>query len=294
MSYSETSPLQPGNFSFRGIMKMVRWSNLLIIAFSQYFSAIFLIGPPHSYLDYIYDPQLFFVCVGTVVIAAAGYIINDYYDVKIDYINKPDKVVVGNLLKRRVAMFIHIGLNVMGLCIGLLVSLKVAAINLLAAAWLWGYSNQLKRMPFIGNLSVAFLSSMAIAIIGIHYQPQDNLVYIYAIFAFYVSIIREIIKDIEDVKGDESFGCQTLPVIWGIRTTKNFVFLLIVLFTISMVLMITQIKSEGVYVYFALMSLPALVFVYKLWKADTIKQFRQLSRYLKVFMLLGIISMLLV
>ena len=141
---------------------------------------------------------------------------------------------------------------------------------------------------------MAILSSMAIAIVGIHYQPPGNLVYIYAIFAFYISIIREVIKDIEDLKGDESFGCQTLPVIWGIRTTKNFVFLLIILFTTSMVLMTTEIKSERVYVYFALMSLPALVFVYKLWIADTIKQFRQLSLYLKVFMLLGIFSMLLV
>ena len=273
---------------------MVRWPNLLIIAFSQYLSAIFLVGPSHAYLEYLFDPQLLLICLGTVVIAAGGYIINDYYDVKIDYINKPGKVVVGNLLKRRVAMFIHIGLNILGISIGLLVSLKVACINLLAAVWLWGYSNQLKRMPFIGNLSVALLSSMAIAIIGIHYQPTENLVYIYAIFAFYVSIIREIIKDIEDLKGDETFGCQTLPVIWGIRTTKNFIFLLIILFSISMILMTAEIKSERVYIYFALMSLPALVFVYKLWLADTIKQFRQLSLYLKVFMLLGIISMLLV
>jgi 4-hydroxybenzoate polyprenyltransferase len=293
MSHSDVQP-QPGNFSLKGILKMVRWPNLLIIAVSQYLSAIFLIGPSHSYLTYVYDPQLFLICLGTVLIAAGGYIINDYYDVKIDYINKPGKVVVGNLLKRRVAMFIHVGLNILGVIMGLLVSLKIAAINVLAAIWLWGYSNQLKRMAFVGNLSVAILSAMAIAIIGIHYQPQENLIYIYSIFAFYVSIIREIIKDIEDLKGDATFGCQTLPVVWGIRSTKKLVFLLIVLFSISMVLMAGEIKSERVYIYFAVMILPALAFVYKLWTADTIRHFRNLSMYLKLFMLLGIISMTLV
>ena len=144
MRNTEPPPSQPGNFSLRAILKMVRWPNLLIIASSQYLSAIFLVGPSHSYLDYIYDPQLLFICIGTVVIAAGGYIINDYYDVKIDYINKPGKVVVGNLLKRRVAMFIHIGLNIMGIVVGLLVSLKVACYKLICCCMALGIFQSIK------------------------------------------------------------------------------------------------------------------------------------------------------
>jgi 4-hydroxybenzoate polyprenyltransferase len=284
----------PSNFSIQGILKLTRWPNLLIIGISQYISAVFLVGPSQDFLKYLMDPQLFLICLGTVVIAAAGYIINDYYDVKIDYINKPEKVVVGNLLKRRAAMFIHTGLNLLGVVIGLLVSLKIAAINILASVWLWGYSNQLKRMPLVGNLSVALLSSLAIAIIGIHYQPADNLILVYASFAFFISFIREIVKDIEDLKGDETFGCKTLPVVWGVRSTKNFIFLFIFLFTLLVIQMTAEIESDRIYVYFALMVLPATFFAYKLWIADTVKHFRKLSYYLKVFMLLGILSMLLV
>lgn len=280
--------------TLKGILKMVRWRNLLIIAMSQYLSAIFLIGPSSAYQRYLGDLDLLLICMGTILIAAAGYIINDYYDVKIDYINKPGKVVVGSILKRRVAMFIHVSLNLLGIVAGLLVSFKIALINLLASVWLWGYSNQLKRMPFIGNMSVALLSGLAIAVIGIHYQPENNLIYIYALFAFFVSIIREIVKDIEDLKGDATFGCRTLPVVWGIRSTKSLIFFLIFLFALLLIEMISEIKSRNIYIYFALMSIPATIFVYRLWVADTIRQFRLLSSYLKLFMLLGVLSMVFV
>ena len=283
-----------GNFSVKSFLKLVRWQNLIIIALSQYLTAIFLVGPPNLYSQYLKDSDLFLICLGTTLIAAAGYIINDYYDVKIDYINKPDKVVVGNLLKRRVAMFIHTGLNIIGLLVGLLVSLKVLLVNLLASVWLWGYSNQLKRMPFIGNFSVAVLSALAIAIIGIHYEPLGNVVYIYALFAFFVSLIREIVKDLEDVKGDATFGCQTLPVIWGIRSTKSVIFVLISLFTLILIKMTAEMGSREIYLYFAVMSIPAAAFVYKLWIADTTRHFKQLSSYLKLFMLFGILSMVFV
>ncbi len=294
MDGSDIHYSKPANFSLKGILKLVRWPNLLIIAVSQYLSAIFLVGPPKYFTQYIGDFKLFLVCVGTVMIAAAGYIINDYYDVKIDYINKPDKVVVGNILKRRVAMFVHTGLNVLGLIAGLLVSLNIALINLGASVWLWGYSNQLKRMPFIGNLSVAILSGLAIAIVGIHYRPENTVVYIYAVFAFFISLIREIVKDIEDLKGDATFGCRTLPVIWGIRSTKSLVFVLIFLFTLIFIQMTAEMESSRIYYFFSGLTFPAVIFVYKLWMADTTKHFNQLSSYLKLFMLLGIFSMTLV
>jgi 4-hydroxybenzoate polyprenyltransferase len=284
----------PSSFSLPGTLKLVRWPNLLMIAVSQYFGAIFLIGPPENYPEYFRDPKLFLLCLGTISIAAAGYIINDYYDVKIDYINKPERVVVGKVLKRRVAMFIHIGLNVVGVMAAFLVSLKVAVINTLAAIWLWAYSNQLKRMPLIGNLSVALLSGTAIALVEIHYQSGNNVVFIYAVFAFFISLIREIVKDIEDLKGGETFGCRTLPVVWGIRPTKYLVFFFILLFALYLIKALKGIDSHNTYLYFIAMIVPAIWFIYKLWTADTRKQFHLLSNLLKLFMVSGILSMALV
>ena len=284
----------PSGFSIPGILKLIRWPNLLMIACSQYLGAIFLIGPPGDYLKYFKDLNLLLICLGTISITAAGYIINDYYDVKIDYINKPERVVVGKILKRRVAMTIHIILNMLGVVAGVLVSLKLAIINTLAAIWLWVYSNQLKRMPLIGNLSVALLSGISIAVVEIHYQSGNNLVFIYAVFAFFVSLMREIVKDIEDLKGDATFGCKTLPVVWGTRSTKYLIFVLIFLFALFLIQALKGIASHNIYLYFISMIVPGVFFVYKLWVADTRKQFHQLSSLLKLFMLSGIISMILV
>ena len=284
----------PVSFTFSGILKLVRWPNLLMIVISQYLAAIFLIGPVSQYLNILRDLDLAFICLGTISVAAAGYIINDYYDVKIDYINKPDRVVVGKLLKRRSAMFIHLGLNALGVVAGALVSLKIALINFVAAIWLWGYSNQLKRMPLVGNLSVAILSGVSIAIVEIHYQSGNSLVYIYALFAFFISLIREILKDIEDLKGDQTFGCKTLPVIWGTRNTKYMLLLVIVLFVLCLLQILKGIESQNIYLYFMVMIIPAIFFIYKLWIADTKRQFGQLSWFLKLLMLSGILSMTLV
>jgi len=293
MAGQEVSSLPFGS-SLPGILKLVRWPNLLMIALSQYLGAIFLIGPSERYLEYFKDLNLLCICLGTISIAAAGYIINDYYDVKIDYINRPERVVVGKTLKRRVAMTIHIGFNLLGVLAGALVSLKMAAINALAATWLWAYSNQLKRMPLIGNLSVALLSGIAIAIVELHYQSGNNLVYIYAVFAFFISLIREIVKDIEDLKGDETFGCKTLPVVFGTRSTKYLIYILVFLFTLFLLRTLKGIDSHNTYLYFIVMIIPALLFIYKLWVADTRKQFHQLSSLLKLFMVSGILSMILV
>jgi 4-hydroxybenzoate polyprenyltransferase len=286
----EPGPL-PVSFSFSGLLKLVRWPNLLMIVIAQYLGAIFLIGPSSDYALFIKDPDLAFLCLGTISVAAAGYIINDYYDVKIDYINKPQRVVVGNLLKRRSAMFIHLGLTAFGVTVGALVSLKIALINLVAAIWLWGYSNQLKRMPFVGNLSVAILTGFSIALVEIHYQSGNHLVYIYALFAFFISLIREVLKDIEDLKGDQTFGCKTLPVIWGTRNTKTLLFFLIFFFVLCLSQILRGVESQNIYLYFMIMIIPGLLFIYKLWIADTKRQFHQLSSLLKLIMLSGILSM---
>ena len=172
------------------------------------------------------DYKLLLISISTVLIAAAGYIINDYYDVKIDFVNKPERVVVDKLLKRRVVMAAHSILNFAGIGIGFLVSFKIALINFLSALLLWLYSNHLKRLPFVGNVAVALLTGAALLVIAIYYQKNMFLVLVYAIFAFSITLIREIIKDIEDVKGDTVFGCRTLPVIWGIRKTKMIIYLL--------------------------------------------------------------------
>jgi 4-hydroxybenzoate polyprenyltransferase len=129
--------LKGKQMGWRDIAILIRLPNLMIIVLTQYFTAIFLIGPDQPYSRFILDVRLFLLSLSTVLIASAGYIINDYYDIKIDYLNKPRRVVVGKRLRRRIALALHWSLNALGVLIALLVNLKLGIINLAAAFLLW-------------------------------------------------------------------------------------------------------------------------------------------------------------
>jgi 4-hydroxybenzoate polyprenyltransferase len=277
----------------KSFLRLIRVGNLLIIVLTQYLVRIFLVGPKEDWLRHLADFRFFLLSLSTVLIAAAGYIINDYYDIKIDTINKPRRVVIGRMLRRRHAMFTHSAFNALGIGLGLLVGLKVATVNLLAAFVLWLYSNQLKRRPFIGNFTVALLTAASLLVIILYVPRNGFLVFTFALFAFFISLIREIIKDMEDLRGDATFGCQTLPIVWGIRRTKSLLYILIasflvILFTLSFYL------REWIVFYFSLfVFLPTAWLTWRLVRADTRKEFGYLSTWCKIIMLSGVLSMVL-
>lgn len=280
----------PSNFSFSGILKITRFPNLLIIALSQYLVAIFLVLPEPD-LSFIGDLNLHLLVFSTMMIAAAGYMINDYYDVKIDLINKPNRVIVGKVIKRRVIMVMHSSFNMIAVLVGIYVGPWVAAIHVLSSFILWLYSNQLKRLPFIGNFSVSLMTGLSILIVAVYFKAYEPLLFVYAFFAFALTLIREIIKDLEDWRGDATHGCLTLPIVWGLRKTKNLLYLIIGLFILSIFYFTYHIHNIVLTSYFAVLAIPFLYFTYRLMKADSIKQFSFLSAYCKMMMLSGVLSM---
>ena len=273
------------------VLKLSRTPNLIIIFFTQYFVAFFLIELEKSKVDIILDFKFFLLVLSTTIIAAAGYYINDYYDIKIDMINKPDNVIVGNKINRRPVLIWHQIFNAIGITLGLYVSLWVGLINLLAAFLLWFYSNQLKRLPLLGNVTVAFLTGLSLLVVPVYFMAGEFLTFIYAFFAFGITLIREIIKDIEDMKGDEAFGCKSLPIVLGIRKTKWILYLLILGFTISLFYFASKIGNTTVAGYFLILLIPSLFLIYKLVNADAKHHFYQLSLYCKWLMVGGVLSM---
>lgn len=277
-----------------GLFRLVRWPNLLLLVFTQYLVRISLISPEQIWYESLLEADLFWISLSTVCITAAGYIINDYYDIKIDLMNRPEKVVIGRYIKRRWALGIHNGLNLIGLAIGFFVDKKVFLVNALAILFLWLYSNQLKRLPFWGNLVVSFLTGLSLVVLAVHYQRHEQEVYIYALFAFSISLIREIIKDMEDVRGDANFGCRTLPIVWGIPGTKAFVYVLIAGFLTLLFTMVRPLNNPVLgYVFLGLL-IPVGYLTARLARADTRQDFAYLSRLCKLIMLVGVLTMVLV
>lgn len=277
--------LRSGGF-IESMLKLTRFGNLVMISFAQYFTAAFLIDK-----QTVFDLSLFLLSLSTMAVAAAGYIINDYYDVKIDYINKPDRVVIGKSITRRFAILFHVILSLLGIVIGVYLSWRITALNVVSVFLLWLYSNSLKRLPFIGNLTVALLTGAAVYSVDILYRTGNPLIVAFAVFAMFMTLVREIIKDIEDLKGDNTFGCKTLPIVWGIRRTKLVLYLIVVVFSITVVVLNYQYGALPFRYQLIFLFVPLLILVWKLFRADTKMDFMYLSTLCKVIMLMGIASM---
>jgi len=281
--------------SVLAFLKLIRTFNLIILAFTQYMCRYFIIGKGTvSLYEIATDWKFFLLVLCTVFVAAAGYIINDYYDVKIDLINKPKRVVLGKVLHRRIALVSHFILNTLACLFAFFLGWKIFTIIVLTTMLMWFYANQLKRTALIGNLLISVLTGLSVYMPVFLFGTGQKTLLLYAFFAFFISLIREIIKDMEDMKGDEEFGCKTLPIIWGIRKTKIVIYAVSFLFvsSISMILIHTELTIQ---LYFLIFPAPLFFWLLiKLSKADTSTQFLKLSFLCKCIMVAGVISMALI
>jgi 4-hydroxybenzoate polyprenyltransferase len=275
----------------KGFLRLVRVQNLLIVVGTQYLARVALIGPREQWPRLLLEPQLAILTLSTVCIAAAGYVINDYFDVKIDIINKPERVVIGRYLKRRWAITLHQVLNVIGCLLGLLLSRWVLVVDVVSVSLLWFYSANLKRQPFIGNVVVAFLTALSLLIMAVYYRRHVDLLLVYASFAFIFTLVREIIKDMEDVRGDARYGARTLPIIWGLRRTKQLLYVIIASFIMTLFLLADSLNNPRLGWIFMLLLIPVAWLIYRLVYADTRRDFAYLSNLCKLIILMGVLSM---
>ena len=173
-----------------------------MVVLTQLLFWFFIIVPIHNHYGSTPDLMLWQVgllVLSTVLIAAGGYVINDYYDVKIDYINKPEKVIVGKTISRRTTMLLHALLSYGGIFIALLVSWKLALADTLIVMLLWYYSNRLKCTPLWGNFAVGILTAMVVIVLPMYFGELKYAYLVFAFFAFLITIIRELTKDLEEL-----------------------------------------------------------------------------------------------
>jgi 4-hydroxybenzoate polyprenyltransferase len=304
--------------AFTAFFKLIRWPNLLFIVLTQvlfrYFILFFVYREGHpGYEEIKLTQSLFFLLVfASVCIAAAGYIINDYFDVNIDQVNKSSKVIVGTFINRRAAILLHAMLSLIGLVLSVYVGYKlrnyyIPFFNLLAIFVLWFYSTTFKKKLLVGNILISLLTAWVILVLTLaeyrfRISPADvvwqrllKVSFVYAGFAFIISLIWEVIKDMEDMEGDIKYGCSTMPIVWGIQVSKVFVAVWIVVLT-GLIAAIQFYVIQLGWWYSALYSLVAIIIpllwvLRKLYFANTPAQFHELSTAVKMVMFTGILSM---
>ena len=298
-------------------LNLIRWKNLIMIALVQILIKHALLLPfyERNEVTITLSPLAFFLLVlATVCIAAGGYVINDIYDIKTDEVNKPDKVIVGKHISEKVALRLFIILNVIGVGLGVYLSNGIGksgffVIFFIASALLYIYSSYLKQMLLVGNIIVSLVVSLSILLVGIfELLPViiDNnraiqifffkIILDYAIFAFMINLIRELVKDIEDIDGDHKAGMQTLPIVLGRdRATKIVFFLsLIPLFVVIYYVINNFFRQQLLVGYFLVLVIAPLIYVtIKLFNAEQKSHYQHISLILKLVMLTGMFSLLL-
>ncbi|AYN03634.1 MULTISPECIES: geranylgeranylglycerol-phosphate geranylgeranyltransferase [unclassified Flavobacterium] len=297
-------------------LKLIRYQNLLMLAFMQLlfrYGFLKLQNIPLALAHWQYA----LLVLSTVLIAAAGYVINNIFDQETDLINKPADVVVGKSISETAAYNIYVALNISGVAIGFYLSNVImrpgfATIFILVAASLYFYATTLKQIMILGNIIVALLLSFSVIIIGVFdiFPATDaenraqmasmfSILFDYAVFAFMINFMREIVKDIEDVNGDYNQGMNTLPIAIGTSRTAKIVFALSIIPVVFLLIYINNyFVAYNLYIAtlyaFIFVLAPLLYFIAKITTAKTKKEFHNLSSILKWILFFGILSILII
>jgi 4-hydroxybenzoate polyprenyltransferase len=299
-------------------IKMIRLPNLFFIVLTQllFHTAILdTILLPLGTRPSIDGLNFILLVVSSVLIAAAGYIINDYFDINIDQINKPTANVVDKIVSRRWAMAWHFVLSGVGILLSAWVAWRtgfwyILLGNFMCVVLLFGYSVSLKRKLLFGNILISLLTAWVILVIGLAeftspvftsskiVEASGKIIRIsllYAGFAFISSLIREAIKDIEDMQGDEKYGCRTMPIVWGVNSAKVYIAVwLVVILALLIILQVYVARFEWWWAmaYSIVFIIGPFVMIFlQLYKAKDQKDYHRLSNWTKLVMLTGILSM---
>lgn len=294
-------------------LKLIRFQNLLMLALMQFIIRYGFLKTQGILLA-LSDWQYGLLILSTVLIAAAGYVINDIFDQQTDTDNKPGKVIVGVKIPEETAYYLYAGLNLTGVAIGFYLSNVIgrpgfAAIFILIAATLYFYATSLKQMLIIGNIIVALVLAASVLIVIVfdifpatypgNQQVMANVssvLFDYAVFAFLINLLREMVKDLEDVNGDYNQGMKTLPIVLGVGRTAKIIFGLsfipiVLLFDYTNRNFFANNLYLSVIYTLALVLAPLLYFTVRMWSAKNTKDFSHLSLILKLIILFGVISM---
>jgi 4-hydroxybenzoate polyprenyltransferase len=302
-------------------LRLVRWPNLVIIALTQVLFYFSLVQPLYHKGIYSHFQILHFILLilVSVLIAAAGYIINDYFDLNIDQVNKPNRTIIDKTIKRRWAIVLHLVFSFAGILISFYIDFNSPVFwlgfsNIICVFLLFGYSISLKKKLLWGNILISALTAWVVIVSFLCYynnfycsncdhdflELYNNrfirISFLYAGFAFVISLIREVVKDMEDMDGDARYGCRTMPIAWGIPASKVFVavWLVVLIGMISIVqVYVLQLGWVWSAVYcIAFIILPLMWILRKLFLAQVPKDYHQVSSVIKLVMLTGLLSMI--
>lgn len=280
-------------FKFISLLSVIRGYNILVLILAQYLAAIFIFSQKKPLIHILFDIYLLYIILASICVVAAGYIINNFYDVKVDSINRPLKSEIDNYLREATKLKLYFTLNFLGFIFGFLISWRAALFFAVYIFAIWFYSHKLKKYPLTGLIAATVLTILPFFAVFIYFKNFSKIIFIHAIFLFLLIMVRELLKDLQNMKGAIVHNYDTFPVAYGERKTKQFsIFLLVLtLFPIGTLFRFPALSAMRYYFYFALI---ILIFIgFYLWKSTKTKQYRMMHNILKILLLIGVFSLIL-
>ncbi|MFV0247663.1 MAG: geranylgeranylglycerol-phosphate geranylgeranyltransferase [Tenacibaculum sp.] len=279
-------------YKLLSLFSVVRGYNILMLVVAQYLAAVFIFSQQRSLKQVLTDYHLLYLVLASSCVVAAGYIINNFYDVKADLINRPIKAKLDAYLNQETRLSLYFALNFLGFAFGGLVSLRAAVFFACYIFGIWMYSHKLKKHPLLGLITISILTIMPFFVVFIHYKNFSKVIFVHACFLFLVIALREIIKDLENIQGAVVNNYNTFPVKYGEQNAKKLIIFLLTLTSIPATILLNykSINYMKYYFYFAIFILAFVGFY--LLKASSKDQYRLLHNLLKILLLIGVFSLL--
>jgi len=279
---------------FLSLFSVVRGYNILMITLAQYLASIYILAPHLPLRKVVFDGNLFVIVLSSALVIAAGYIINNFYDAEKDLINKPRKSMLDRLVSQRTKLSTYFVLNFLAVFFASYVSFKTVVFFSAYIFGIWFYSHKLKKVPFLGNFVSATLAIAPFFAVFVYYKNFDTVIFVHALFLFLLILAREMIKDLENIAGDMAQNYKTIPIMYGTKFSKTCIAILIGLTLLPSFLLIEYFDVGYMYLYFIGCIFLQLGFLFLLVRSNSKKHYIWLHNILKLIIILGVFSILLI
>tara|TARA_R100000935_G_scaffold26814_1_gene46893 strand:+ start:89463 stop:90368 length:906 start_codon:yes stop_codon:yes gene_type:complete len=279
---------------FFSLFSIVRGYNILVIALAQYLTSIYILAPDLPLREVLFDPNLLMLVLASASAIASGYIINSFYDSEKDLINRPHKTMLDKLVSQQTKLSGYFVLNFLSVIFASYVSFRAVVFFSLYIFGIWFYSHKLKKYPFVGNLVAATLAVIPFFAVFIYYSNFDVVIFVHATFLFLLISMRELTKDLENLKGDLAQNYRTIPVVYGEKLSKRMLTLLSIATLVPTVLLLTKFEIGYMYFYFFGSVLALGLFLFILWNSAKKIHYIILHNILKFIIVVGVFSIVLI
>lgn len=279
---------------FFSLFSVVRGYNILVVVLAQYLASIYIFAHDKPVKTVLLDVNLLMLVLASSATIAAGYIINSFYDSEKDLINRPQKTMLDRLVSQNTKLSFYFILNFLSVVFASYVSFRAVVFFALYIFGIWFYSHKLKKLPMIGNLVSATLAVTPFFAIFIYYANFELVIFYHALFLFLLISIRELVKDLENIKGDFAQNYQTIPVKYGSSVSKKIVTALVCLTAIPIVILLTQFNLGYMSIYFFSSIFMLLIFIVLLWQSTSKYQYTWLHNIVKFIIVFGVVCIVLI